>query len=198
MLVDDIVKLNRSSQNSIFIALGLIATVAIYKWMFTPHINCLYAAQRQDSAVSRIVDKNATVAREIEVKTKKLGELSERLAQTEDRLFTPKEAKAFLGNLQKIFEETRCTVHSLNLIVDKQRDKKKQPDSASAIVANSARLSVSGLYGNIIKMVEGLQNGDSMVSVDSFKMEIIDFGSGRLRCDMTITIYIIQNRKADL
>ena len=198
MLISDIAKLNRSSQNSIFAALIVIAAVGIYKWVFTPHANYLYAAQRCSFAVSKIVDKDTAITRKIEVETKKFGEVSEQLAQAEDKLFTPEEAKDFFGDLQVIFEETGCTVHSLSLIVDRPRDKKKQSEDTSGIVANSAKLSVGGQYNRIIKIVEWLQNNSSRVSVGSFKTEIVDTSTGRLRCDMTITIYIIQNREADL
>lgn len=198
MLIDDITKLNRSSQNSIFAALVVIAAVGIYKWVFTPHANYLYAAQQYDFAVSKMVDENEAISNKIEVETKKLKELSEQLTQTEDKLFTPEEAKDFFGSLQTIFEETGCMVHSLNLVADKPGDKKKQSGKTLGIVANSARLSISGQYSSIIKMVEGLQSSSSMVSVDSFEMEVVDFRTGQLRCDMTITIYIIQNRKAGL
>ncbi len=198
MLIGDFAKLNRSSQNSIFAALIVIAAVAMYKWIFTPHVNYLFAAQQYNFAVSKIVEKNTDVAREIEVETKKLGRLSEQLALSQDKLFTPEEAKEFFGDLQTIFEETGCMVHSLNLAVNKPRDKNKQSENVSGIVANSAKLSVSGQYNSIIRLVEGLQGHTPRVWVDSFKMEIIDFGSGRLKCDMTVTIYTIQNRETVL
>lgn len=198
MLLKDFARLNRSSQNSICAALIIIAGVGMYKWIFSPHTTYLLAAQQNDYAMRKIVDKNITITREIEGKTKELDELSRQLADARIKLFTPEQAKEFFKNLRTIFHETGCKVHSMNLVVDESRDKKKQPEINSGAVANSANLSVSGQYNSMIKLIEGLQNNTSKVFLDSFLMELLDFESGRLKCDMTVTIYIIQDKEADL
>jgi len=198
MLVSNFAKLNRPAQGSVFTALIVIAIVAMYKWIVTPHISCLFAAQQYGSAIDAVVQKNEDIVREIKVETRKLEKLSQQFVQSGDKLFTPEEAKEFFGDLQAILEDAGCTVHSLNLVASKSRDKNKQPDDASGIAANSTMLSVSGGYNGIIRLVEGLQNHTPKVWVDSFEMEIVDFGSGRLKCDMTITIYTIQNKEAVL
>lgn len=196
MLINDMAKLNRSSRNSIFAALIVIATIAMYKSIITPHVNYLFAARQYDSAMSKAVEKNTAVAREIEVKTKRLKQLSEQFAESQDKLFSSEEAKEFFGDLQTILEETGCTVHSLSLAVNEPHKKNEWSKDASGIVANSAKLSISGGYSGIIGLVEGLQSHTPRVWVDSFRMELIDFNSGRLKCDMTITIYTIQDKEA--
>jgi hypothetical protein len=198
MLISDFAKLNRLTQSSVFAALIVIAVVAMYKWIVTPHINCLFAAEQYDSAMDGVAQKNEDIVREIKVESKKLEKLSQQFVQSGDKLFTPDQVKEFFGALQAILEDAGCTVHSLNLVASKSRDKNKQPDSASGMVANSTMLSVSGGYNSIIRLVEGLQNHTPKVWVDSFEMEIVDFGAGRLKCDMTITIYTIQNKEAVL
>ena len=201
MLIDNLANLNRSTRNTIFTALIIIATIAMYNWIVAPHVTCLFAAQQYESAVSKAVEKNKVIAREVETKTKKLEELYEQLARSRSTLFTPDEAKAFFSDLQAVAEETGCTVHSLNLVVsnpssgDKQ---KRSEDTTSGIVANGAVLSVIGQYNSIIKLVEKLQNHAKKIWMDSFKMETIDFSSAQLKCDMTITIYTIQDKGTTL
>ena len=193
MPISKIAKLNRQSQNSFFAALILISAIAMYKWMLSPHLSLLYAAQQHNSVVSQAVEKNEAVAREINVKTKKLNKLQEQFTLSLDKLFTPEQAKDFFGGLHAIFEETDCTVHSINLVVDKSLSKKKQPKDTSDVVANSAILSVSGGYNSIVGLVERLQNHTPTVWIDTFNMDVIDFSTGRLKCDMAITIYTIKD-----
>jgi len=198
MLISDFAKLNRLTQSSVFVALIVIAVVAMYKWIVTPHINCLFAAEQYDSAMDGVAQKNEDIVREIKVESKKLEKLSQQFVQCGDKLFTPDQAKELFSALQAILEDAGCTVHSLNLVASKSRDKNKQPDGAAGIAANSMMLSVSGGYTSIIRLIEGLQNHTPKVWVDSFEMELVDFGSGRLKCDMTITIYMIQSKEAVL
>ena len=61
MLTDNLAKLNRSSRNSIFAALIVIAGVAMYNWIVSPHVTYLYAAQKYDSAMDKIVEKNKAI-----------------------------------------------------------------------------------------------------------------------------------------
>jgi hypothetical protein len=198
MITDSLAKLNRSSRNSVFAALIVIAGVAMYNWIVSPHVTYLYAAQKYASAVGKIVEKNKAITRELDGKKKELGKLRDQYSQCLGLLFTPDEAKEFFGDLQTIPEETGCTVYSLNLVVGKAGLKDKRSEDTSGMVANSAILSVSGQYNNIMKLLEKLQNRPQKVWVDSFKIEIIDFGSAQLKCNMTITIYTIKDREVTL
>jgi hypothetical protein len=198
MLTGSINKLNRSSQNAVFAALVIISTIAMYSWIVAPQISYLSAAQQYESAVGNIMDNNKALARKIEAGTKKLKESHEQLLRSQNVLFTPEEAKKFFGDLQTTLEETGCTVHSLNLVGSKTPPKNKRSKDTSGIVANSAMLSVIGQYNSIIRLLEKLQNCNQKIWIDSFKMEIFDFGSAQLKCGMTITIYTIQDKEAAL
>jgi cell division protein ZapA (FtsZ GTPase activity inhibitor) len=200
MLIDNLANLNRSTRNTVFSALIIIATIAMYDWIVAPHVTCLFASQEYESAVSKAVEKNKITAREVEAKTKKLEELYRQLAESRSILFAPDEATAFFSDLQAIAEETGCTVHSLNLVANKPSsgDKRKQSEDTSGIVANSAMLTVSGQYNSIFRLVEKLQNHAKKIWLDSFEMKTIDFNAVQLRCDMTITIYTIQDKGTTL
>jgi hypothetical protein len=199
MLIDNLAKLNRSTRNAIFTALIIIATIATYNWIVAPHVTYLFAAQGYESAVSKTVEKNKVITRDVATKTKRLEELREQLARSRSTLFAPDEAKAFFSDLQAVAEEAGCTVHALNLVGNKpsSRDKRETEDT-SGITANSATLTVSGRYNSIFGLVEKLQNHAKKIWLDSFEMKIIDFSSGQLECSMTITIYTIQDKGAAL
>jgi cell division protein ZapA (FtsZ GTPase activity inhibitor) len=200
MLIDNLANLNRSTRTTVYTALIIIAAIAMYDWIVAPHVTCLSASQQYESVVSKAVEKNKVITRDVATKTKKLEELREQLARSRSILFAPGEAKAFFSDLQAIAEETGCTVHALNLVVSgpSSGNKQKQSEDTSGIVANGAVLSVIGQYDSIFRLVEKLQNHPKRIWMDSFKIETINSDSAQLKCDMTITIYTIQDKGAAL
>lgn len=201
MLIDNLTNLNRPTRNTIFAALVIIATIAMYNWIVAPHVTHLFAAQQYESAVSRAVEKNKAAIREVKAKKQKLEELTKQLAISRNALLTPEEVKEFFSDLQTIVEEADCTVHSLNIVMRESssgNDRKQQTKDSLNIVANSAMLSVVGQYKNIIGLVERLQNHTKRIWMDSFKIENINLDSSQLKCDMTIVVYTIQDKGASL
>jgi hypothetical protein len=196
MLIDN---LNRSTRTVFYTALIIIAAIAMYDWIVAPHVTCLSAAQQYESVVSSAVEKNKTVALEVEAKTKKLEELSRQLAASRSTLFAPSEATAFFSDLQTIAEGTGCKVHALSLVgrEPSSQDKQKTEDT-SGITANKAAMTVSGRYNNIFAMVEELQNHAKKVWLDSFKIETINFDPAQLKCDMTIIVYTVGDEEIAL
>jgi Tfp pilus assembly protein PilO len=195
MLIDNLANLNRSTRTTVYAALIIIAAIAMYDWIIAPYVTCLSASQRYESVVNKAVEKNKALAHEVEDKTEKLDELHRQLAVSKSTLFAPDRAKAFFSDLQSIAEGAGCTVNALNLIGNKpsSRDKRKTEDT-SGVAANSAALTVSGQYSNILALVEELHNHPKKVWLDSLEMKIVDLSSGRLECKMTVTVYTIQDK----
>ena len=192
MPLSDFTKLNRRVQNSVFAALIIITATAIYSWLVNPHIKDVSAAQNYDSALDLVVDKNKHLTAEIKLKTKKLEQLTDQYTQSKNNLFTREQAKEFFGDLQTMLEESDCKVHSLNLVVNKSKNEDKQTKKDSGIDTNSATLSISGQYSSITGLIEELQNHSPKVWLDTFAIEIVDYATGLLKCNMTIKIYTIE------
>jgi Tfp pilus assembly protein PilO len=195
MLIDNLSNLNRSTRTTVYAALIIIAAIAMYDWIVAPYVTCLSASQQYESVVDKAMEKNKAVAREVEDKTKKLDELHRQLDVSRSTLFVPDRAKALFSDLQSIAEGAGCAVSELNLIGNKpsSRNKRKTED-ASGVAANSAEMTVSGQYSNILALVEELQNHPKKIWLDSFEMKIADVSTGRLECKMTITVYTIQDK----
>ncbi len=195
MLVDNLAKLNRPSRNALSAALIIIAAIALYNWMVAPHATYLFAAQQYESVVGSVAKKNKIISNVIGVKKKKLQELSEQFAQLRCTLFTPDEAKEFFSDLRVVCEGAGCTVHSLKFILMESSSQQKQFEDASGAVVNSAMLSVTGVYSNVIELVEILQKRTQKVWIDSIEMVALDGDSAKLNCDMAITIYTIHSKE---
>ena len=198
MLVDDIAKLNRSSRNAVSIALVIIAAIAMYNWTVAPHTTYLFAAQRYEASIDNVAEESKLIRERVKTKKKKLQELREEFAELQSILFTPDKATEFFSDLQPISEEAGCVVHSLNFVTGGPVIKGEESENALGIVANSAMLGVVGIYGNVIKLVERLQARTQKVWIDSIRMEAIGGNPDQLRCDMTITVYTIEDREATL
>jgi len=195
VLIDNFAKLNRPSRSAVFAALIIIAAIATYKRIVAPHVTYLFAAQQYESVLGNVVKKNKVIHNTVKVKKKKLEESREQFARLKSTLFTPNEAKEFLSDLEVTAKETNCAVSSLNFGASKPVLENKQNKGISA---NRATLVVIGVYDNIIRLVEKLQMRTQGVWIDSLKMETLDGDFTRLKCDMTITIYTIQDKEPAL
>lgn len=203
MLLDNLTKLSRPSRNALSAALVIIAAIAVYNWMVAPHANYLFAAQQYESVVDNVAKKNKILSNTVKVKEKKLQELRERYAQLRHTLFTSDEAQELLSGLRVICEKADCTVNSLNFVTSKPNSKRKpvpleaaagQVKGNSDVAANNAVLSVTGVYGNIVELIEIIQERTQGVWIDSIEMTALEEDSAKLKCDMAVTIYTIQDK----
>lgn len=191
MLVDKLAKLNRSTRHAVLVPLIVIVALAMYNWLVMPHANYLSAAQGYESVMGNIVEKNITIGNMVNIKRKKLQELSGKSAQLQSILFTPDQAREFFSDLQAVSEETGCVVYSFNLMTNKPKPKDMDLEDTSGIVTKSAVLSVVGAYRNIAKLMERLQSRTQKVWIDSVQVQTLDYGSDQPKCDITITICVI-------
>lgn len=198
MLVDKLTKLNRSTRHTVSVSLIVIAALAMYNWLVTPHADYLSAAQGYESVMDNVVEKNKTISNIVNIKRKKLQELREKSAQLQSILFTPDQAREFFSDLQAVSEETGCVVYSLNLMTNKPSPKDRDSEDTSGIVTKSAVLSVVGVYRNIAKLMEKLQARTQKVWIDSVQVRTLDYSSDRPRCDITITICVITDKENTL
>jgi hypothetical protein len=198
MLVHNLAKLSPSSRNAFSVSLIVITALATYNWVAAPHTNYLFAAQRYESVMDKIIAENKVIGSTVKVKKKKLQELQEQSVELLSTLFTPDKATEFFSDLQAISEETGCIVYSLNFVDSKPGTKGGQPEPTAGVVTKSAILSVVGVYRNITRLIRRLQSRTQKVWIDSLKIRTLDRGLDRARCDITITICTVENEEAAL
>jgi hypothetical protein len=197
MLTEDLAKLNRSRRNGVSAALVIIVAIAMYNWTVAPHATYLFAAHRNEDAIDNLAKKSKIISNTVKIKQKKVQELREQFAELQSVLFTPDTATEFFSDLQPISEQTGCVVHSLNFVTGEPALRGEESENALGIVANSAVLSVAGVYGNIIKLMERLQARTQKVWIDSIRMEALGNNPAhQLKCDMTVVIYTIEDKEA--
>jgi hypothetical protein len=185
MLVNDFAKLDRSKRIAVSAALIVIAALAMFKWMLTPHTAYLSAAKGYEFAMDDIVKKNKIIDNKVKIRKQKLQDLLEQSVQLQSILFTHDQAREFFSDLQAISEQTGCSFRSLT---HQKRPKDNEQENTSGIVIKSVLLCVVGQYNDIAKLIERLLEGPQKVWIDTVKVRTIDFGSDKPRCDITITI----------
>ncbi|MHC4585477.1 MAG: hypothetical protein ACYS3N_13170 [Planctomycetota bacterium] len=192
MVIEHLVKANRSTRHAVSASLIVIALLAMYSWLVAPHVAYLSVVQGYESVTAGLVNKNKIINSKVKVRRKKLQELQEKSAQLQSTLFTSDKAREFFSDLQAISEQTGCMVQSLNMI--KINPKEKQSENNSGIVTRSAALSVVGLYKDIPRLIQRLQARTQKVWIDSIKVLTVEYNSDQPRCDITITICEIQDK----
>lgn len=202
MLPENWTKSTRSASTAFFGVLVLIGIIAAYNWIIAPHRNYLRAADIFESTVTNLARKNKIISSQVTTKRKELEELREKYKQSCARLFDPVEAGEFFSNIQARAEEVNCILSSLTFSNARPTPKTTRPRNDEYITAQSATLSLSGGYGNILALMDLLQDGPKQVCIDSVGINSDEHDSpqgvprtAHLECGMTVTIYVIQRKE---
>ncbi len=198
MLISKLARLNSSSRNAASLAFVLIAALAMYNWMVAPHTTYLLAARRCESVVDEGIKKKEAFSKTVEMKQRKLEQLCEQSSLLHSIFFTDDKAREFFSDLQVISEHSGLVVNAVNLIQRPLDHKAGPQQEVPGAAPKSAVLSVVGGYENVITLLQRLQARTEKVWIDSVKMQALDFRSAFPRCDITITIYTIQNKESTL
>lgn len=183
-----------SSRSIILTSLVLIGAIAFYNWVVAPHRNYLLAAQRYESVTTDFVKKNQIISNTLKIKKKELKELQEELEQAHTRLFGPIEARKFFSNIQTAVGNANCIVNSLKFLPTDSAFKGDQSEKNSYIITQRAKLSVIGSYRNITLLMSKLQDSPEQVRIGVVAIKSTGNNLGQLKCDMNITIYVMQNK----
>ena len=184
MLVNNLAKMSHSTRNAASASLIVIAAFAMYNWTVTPHAASLSSAKAYESVADNLANESRIIASKVQIKRKKLEQLSEQSGQLLSTLFTPDAAREFFSDIEPIPEQMGCAVHSINLLTSGKSNEHEH----LGIRTNSAELSVMGLYRDIARLIRRLQDRPQKVWLDSIVLQTIDHSSDQVGCNLTITI----------
>ena len=194
MLSQNQIKAIRSSRNVVFSALVVIEAIALFNWIVRPHVNYLRAAQIYESVADKLAKKNQIISNNVTIRRKEHKELKERFEHIHIKLFDPVKAKEFFSDIQAMAEETNCVIYSLNFSPTDSALEAGQ-EVSSHITANHAILSAVGNYKDAVALINKLQGRSKQVWIDSISIEPVGNNSEQLKCDITVTIYVIQGER---
>ena len=193
MVINEFAKLKSPSRKTTLVSLVAIAVLMVYNQILAPQVTYLRAAQKLEVATDAIADKNTSIGSIIEAKKKHLQKLREQVSSFRDTLFTPEKERQFFSDLEVISQQAGCSVTSLRFVQGKQDT---DLTGASGVVATGAVLNVVGDYKSVTELLRRLQSRSEKVWIDSMRMQIVDYRSAHAKCDITITVYTIENEES--
>jgi hypothetical protein len=190
-LLNSYTKLTYSSKNAVLVVACCIAAIAFYNHFVAPHRNSLRAAQTYETLAGTLDRKNRIIVGYVKNKKKELQQLQHKSQLLDASLFDGVKAKQFFSGIQAAAEQTNCIVNSLKFPQDRKRDSASRP--SQAVEASRMTLSVTGGYRNIVALINKLQDRPERVWIDSLRIK--STAGSLLRCNMTITIYVMPNKE---
>jgi hypothetical protein len=168
----------------------IVAGVAAYGWVVSPHVAYLRAVQKYEPVVEDVARQKIAVSGALGAKRRRLEAIRSELALLRTEFFTPVEAVTFFSGLKQLAEENGCTVDFIDFTFDSgPRDEETSP--GFSIAGHHASLSLIGQYSDLVAMFEQLQQRTQEVSIDSSWIELSDVRTGRLKGRIALTIWVI-------
>ncbi len=173
-------------------ALSAVFVCAAYSWLVTPHVASLRASQQYERAAEMRAEKSRLANQRLRAEQSRLQELMAQYARLADQAFHPNEAEEFFRDLAMFCERNGCVMVSLGHIQDNVRKPVGQTGEAngSLFVRRSAALKVHGTYGGMVRLLETLGARRQKIWIDALRIRASDQESGRVACEMVVTIYV--------
>jgi hypothetical protein len=185
-----VITLGNSTRTTMSMSLIAVATIAMYGWIVSPHVAYLHAVQKYEPVVKEVAKEKDNLCTALGMKQRRLQAMQSELSTLRGRLFTPQEAQSFLGGLEASCQKAGCGVTSIEFPGDGSRPEAAKATEPPVVRVRRANLVVLGRYDQIVGLLEHLQNRPQQVSIDSCRIELLDVASARLKCDLTMTIWI--------
>jgi Tfp pilus assembly protein PilO len=189
--VDRVITLNRSAKAVLSVSLIVVAGIAMYNWIVSPHVGYLYAVQDYEPVVKEAAKEKNLLHRALGVKRRKLDAMQVELSILRAKLFTPDEARDFFGNVEALGRKAGCAVSSVDFDFKGGESRNQTSPDPAVTLAYRANLTVLGRYDRIIAFLNDLQTRPQRVCIDPCRIELVDIQSAGLKCDVTVTISVI-------
>ena len=196
MLKDKLIKSSKSSKIVLSITIIAIVSMAAYNWAVSPLTAYLHAAQLHETVMSGAQERASEIERNISIKQTELEKLEEEMSDVQSIFFTATRAKEFFLDLEPISVETGCDVELFEFVSCSNGGGGGEGGNDHGVVAKSAEISFNGGYDNIIKFLQRLGNCPERFSINEIMIEPVgDNRLTQLMCQMTVTIYMIQDKE---
>jgi len=182
----------RSSRNVLFAAFAVIALVGVYRYTVLPHRTLLYASQAYASTATELASTSEAVAKDVTAKAAQLEQLQLESMQLRKGLFSPDQAEKFLSDVRNIAQSLQCSVYSLNFVPEKRTDK---TEPSCSVISKKVKLNFTGRFANIVSFMNKLQDRPRQVHINSVNIRLANQQQGQLDCNMTISIYVIEDQE---
>ncbi len=168
----------------------LIGIIAMYNWFISPNTKYLAAAQKYSKMMDSTEKQSKIILSELELRRKKLDNLTQEFEQKKQVFFDIDQAKTFLSGLQSESEKSGCPV--TNLQFRPLQNIAVKDNNSIDIGQYRIVMTFLGSYGNIVQFLNTLQNRPVKVWVDEINIGTKPSTNGYLSCDITLSIFTLK------
>jgi len=185
-----VITLGNSTRTTMSMSLIAVAAIVMYGWIVSPHVAYLHAVQKYEPVVKEAAREKNNLCTALGLKQRRLQAMQSELSKLRSRLFMPEEAQGFLGGLEASCQKAGCGVTSIEFPGDGSRPEAAKATEPPVVQVRRANLVALGRYDQIVALLEHLQDRLQQVSIESCRIELLDVTSARLKCDLTVAIWI--------
>lgn len=194
-MLNDLLKTSPTAKVLVSVSSILMVGLVTYNWAIAPQRSYLHAAQQHESMMQNAGKKSQVIKNRILSKEKEMANLYDQIAETKDSFFTPKIAREFFLDLEPILLQSSCSMESLTSVSPDKIFTDDQAQNHPGVVLRCAQIKFIGRYEHIIKFIKRLSGYSQRISVNNILLEAVEPGSRMLMCNMTITIYLIEDKE---
>jgi Tfp pilus assembly protein PilO len=191
VLADRVMMLKGSTRGAMSVALVAVLAVAMYGWLVSPHVGYLRAVQAYEPVVKEAATQKEILDKALEAKQRRLDAMRAELTELRAVLFTAEEARDFFGGMEALCRKAGCAVTSVDFDVRSGRHRAQASPEPVVAQACQSALTILGRYDQIVSLLNDLQTRPQRVCIDVRRMELADAHSTGLKCEATVTVWVI-------
>ena len=189
MIGEKVLKSGPTSKVVIAVSSIAIAGLAAFNWFVSPQMAYLHATEKYETMIGSAGEKGVMITNGISSKETELNKLRLEVSRLRNSLFTVEKSREFFSDLEPISLQNGCSIESLTFLPPESRGQ----GGLSNVIRNQAKLSLIGRYENVIKFLEKIRAYPQRISISNFIIQTSRYDINELICQMSITIYVIED-----
>ena len=178
----------------VFLAVVIIACIAIYNWVVSPQTAFLNAAQDYERVAKKTEHKIDVLTRVIKRMQGEVVQMEEFDETAVAHFFDIDLGLQFLDDLESEATGAGCSVVSLNYMLPEPVEVQGLSCDELEVISKNAEIEVIGNYSSVADLLGRLNVHSDRVSVTDLDFATTaDFSA--IRCTMKITVYIIEDKE---
>jgi hypothetical protein len=176
-------------------ALVLVGVFAMYHWVLAPHLGCLHAMQKLESAVERVAQEKERIDGTLAEKVGQRQTLQREVMELEEGVFTADQAGALVRGLLPLVEQTGCAVVMADFAGKGKPERIEDPNEPVALEVCHPILDAEGQSEQVSALLRQLAAHRPRIWVDACHVTFLNENSGRVACHLALTYYVVTSRK---
>jgi len=178
----------------------VIAGVAMYGWIVSPHVKYLQAVQKYRPAIEKIIDKQSDIKRKLIGRRTLLEKLKKQFNDVGTITHTAEQMQQLFGELGAVAEQYGCSLAKVDLSTADPEIIIGTESDQSYVESIKAGLMVLGDFAPLVAYVDCLQSQERKIWINSLDIKVMKDAMLQeqdtvLRCDIDLEIFVMQKKE---